>query len=619
MRLCRHVVIALVVLFSASALAATTPQTGWWWDPALNGTGWVIEYSPSQNQIFMAQFLYDSSGNATWLVSTGAYDLATSKYSGTWLKATGGQQLVGAYQQNGLTTVGTFSVQFQSATTATMTRTDGSQISLQRFSFTASTTPAAPQAGAPQSGWWWPDPAGPFVNTLYGSGTGYGMEFQGNGVFFVGYAYDAAGNPVWYLATGTATSPTTYTGTWDVYAGGPQLNTPEGTTAAHKVGSAAPLKLTFTDSAHAVMAIGTNPEVDIPLVRFFDPPSTTVQSVSVTPASASVAAGATTTLTATATLSDSTKIDITKVASWSSNAAATATVSSSGLVTGVAGGVANITATYNLVSSSAAVSVNSSGTYCALANNTTATTTTTSGCTLLSRDTTSCLASRLSQGLTGAWLKFSCRVTLKKTTVNGQSVVQLTTDGQPDYKSNYFAASNACHTTFNPSFPDPNSISAQNYTMNLPAVPNTQTQAMGLGVVGFAVNGVSLFDNQAAPGDDIYKESGSFDQCQGHPQNNGVYHYHSEPYAISSNDSSLIGVMRDGYFVYGRKDFDGSTPTLDSAGGHTGTTPDSPITAVYHYHLNLQTSTTTGTAGQTVWFITTGTYKGSPGTCSGGC
>ncbi len=77
--------------------------------------------------------------------------------------------------------------------------------------------------------------------------------------------------------------------------------------------------------------------------------------------------------------------------------------------------------------------------------------------------------------------------------------------------------------------------------------------------------------------------------------------------------------MRDGYFVYGRKDSDGSTPTLDSFGGHTGTTPDSPITPVYHYHLNLQTSTTSGTAGQTVWFITTGTYKGQPGSCSGGC
>src|SRR5205823_11194833 len=101
---------------------------------------------------------------------------------------------------------------------------------------------------------------------------------------------------------------------------------------------------------------------------------------------------------------------------------------------------------------------------------------------------------------------------------------------------------------------------------------------------------VALFSNVAAPGDDIYLEAATFDPCRAHPTQTGVYHYHSEPYAISSNDSNLIGVMRDGYFVYGRKDADGSTPALDAAGGHTGTTPDS-ATPVYHYHVNLQTST----------------------------
>ena len=189
----------------------------------------------------------------------------------------------------------------------------------------------------------------------------------------------------------------------------------------------------------------------------------------------------------------------------------------------------------------------------------------------------------------------------------------MATDSQPDYPSNYFPTSNPCYAAYSPSFPDPNQITAQSLTINVPLAPDTTQTAMGLGPVGVAVNGVAIFDNQAAPGDDIFTESASFDECQGHPAPGGTYHYHSEPYAISSNDSALIGVLKDGYFVYGRLDADGSTPTLDAAGGHTGTTPDSPNTPVYHHHVNLQISTNTGTAGDRVEFITTGKYAGTPG------
>jgi hypothetical protein len=97
-----------------------------------------------------------------------------------------------------------------------------------------------------------------------------------------------------------------------------------------------------------------------------------------------------------------------------------------------------------------------------------------------------------------------------------------------------------------------------------------------------------------------------------------MYHYHSEPYSISYNDSNFIGVFRDGYPLYGRKDMDGSTPTVDAYGGHTTVTADSPSTPVYHYHLNLQTSTASTSAGKQEWFLTTGTWRGSAtGSCTG--
>src|ERR1043165_560780 len=49
---------------------------------------------------------------------------------------------------------------------------------------------------------------------------------------------------------------------------------------------------------------------------------------------------------------------------------------------------------------------------CALAANTTATSTVNAGCALLERDTSSCREAREEIGLSGFWLKFSCRVTI---------------------------------------------------------------------------------------------------------------------------------------------------------------------------------------------------------------
>ena len=135
-----------------------------------------------------------------------------------------------------------------------------------------------------------------------------------------------------------------------------------------------------------------------------------------------------------------------------------------------------------------------------------------------------------------------------------------------------------------------------------------------MGVIAIALNGVVIYSNQAAPGDDIFNEVFTFDQCTGHPVPSGQYHYHLEPPAISVESSALIGFMRDGFPIYGIKDADGSTPTLDSAGGHTGTTVDSPSSSVYHYHAATQTDGT-----NSGYFISTGYYKGTKGACSTGC
>lgn len=253
---------------------------------------------------------------------------------------------------------------------------------------------------------------------------------------------------------------------------------------------------------------------------------------------------------------------------------------------------------------------------CMLSANTSATTTVnTNGCAVLTRNTDGCKAARMAAGLSGVWLKFSCRVNLSK---NGNVSATGTADGQPDYKSFYFSTNHPCYQAWPQGTRNPNTLSAKSYTVSFPASPNTTATSMnGNGVVGLAVNGIPIFGNFAAPGDDIFQEAMTFDKCGGHPQNSGSYHYHSEPYAITQNDANLVGVLRDGYPLYGRKDADGSTPTLDEYGGHTSVTADSAGQAVYHYHVNPQTSTNAGTLGQTQYFLTKGSWRGSPGTCTG--
>ena len=80
-------------------------------------------------------------------------------------------------------------------------------------------------------------------------------------------------------------------------------------------------------------------------------------SIAVVPSNALVNIGAPVQLTATGTFSDGTLHDLTKSATWSSSNTGVATVSATGLVTGVAAGDLTIAATYNSTTGSDAVTV----------------------------------------------------------------------------------------------------------------------------------------------------------------------------------------------------------------------------------------------------------------------
>ena len=80
-------------------------------------------------------------------------------------------------------------------------------------------------------------------------------------------------------------------------------------------------------------------------------------------------------------------------------------------------------------------------------------------------------------------------------------------------------------TAYTGAIQNPNTLSVHSYTINFATSPNTTaTPMMGIAVVGLAVNGVPIFGNFAAPGDDIFFEAMTFDRCGGHPEGTGVYH-----------------------------------------------------------------------------------------------
>ena len=86
-------------------------------------------------------------------------------------------------------------------------------------------------------------------------------------------------------------------------------------------------------------------------------PNATLQSITITPASPAVQVGQTLQLTATGNFSDGTHSDLTGTSTWISTTPNFATVNNAGVVTGVAAGTANITATQGSVSANASVVV----------------------------------------------------------------------------------------------------------------------------------------------------------------------------------------------------------------------------------------------------------------------
>ena len=196
--------------------------------------------------------------------------------------------------------------------------------------------------------------------------------------------------------------------------------------------------------------------------------------------------------------------------------------------------------------------------------------------------------------------------------LSGTNVV-IETTGRPNHKSTYWGTSNALYLS------EPTvSMTAGGATLitgydasgslTVPQNPSfaSKTTATSLNHVGIAVSGAAIFNDSEGNGP-LSSAAGSLDWCGAHI-GPSVYHYHLEPKAFSYDDSNLVGVIADGYFIYGRKcSSTGTYPTdLDASHGHTSTTPYS-TTAKYHYHISSTLYSTTGS-----YVVFAGPYKGTP-------
>ncbi|MFO1004258.1 MAG: YHYH protein, partial [Planctomycetaceae bacterium] len=152
-------------------------------------------------------------------------------------------------------------------------------------------------------------------------------------------------------------------------------------------------------------------------------------------------------------------------------------------------------------------------------------------------------------------------------------------------------------TAIFPNSGNPNRIEVQKFRFQLPLEPklNDHITRLPMGPIGTAVNGVVYFNPFEQGGMNAVEGYSEvwLDSCCGHPQQNGVYHYHKYPVCVKSpfkdngkQHSPVIGFAFDGFPIYGPYESDGLMAkdaagqlTLDACNGHTDSVRG------YHYHV----------------------------------
>ncbi len=178
------------------------------------------------------------------------------------------------------------------------------------------------------------------------------------------------------------------------------------------------------------------------------------------------------------------------------------------------------------------------------------------------------------------------------------SEITIESNALPNHTSPYWATTNSLYidpVIANEAQMSPGTIRAGSYTLTVPAAPQkaSRTSATGLGAIGISTTGAPIFNDQEGPNISLSTNVASgFDYAGGHMGPTG-YHYHLEAADVSENtllshdDEKLVGILQDGFLLYGRKcSASGEYPDdLDESGGHLSSTQHSDREEFYHYHI----------------------------------
>ena len=160
---------------------------------------------------------------------------------------------------------------------------------------------------------------------------------------------------------------------------------------------------------------------------------------------------------------------------------------------------------------------------------------------------------------------------------------------------------------------NPNRITAQTISVTVPAEPAVASSpsCLPMGAIGIMTTGVVVFNGLDAGGRDAVAHEIQ-DHCSGHPQPQGVYHYHSGSGCFDdggNGHSALLGYALDGFGIYGSRGERGvelATADLDECHGHTHEIEwDGETVERYHYHLTAD------------YPYTLGCFRGTPTSVAG--
>ncbi len=149
---------------------------------------------------------------------------------------------------------------------------------------------------------------------------------------------------------------------------------------------------------------------------------------------------------------------------------------------------------------------------------------------------------------------------------------------------------------------NPNSIREYNVMYVFPATPTEKAapECLPMGIIGISLSGVAIFNGLDAAGRDAPAHE-ILDKCNGHPERDGVYHYHDLSPCLTSaakgSGPQLIGYALDGFGIFSNIE-NGKEITnadLDECHGRTSEIEwDGKKIMLYHYYFTREYPYTLG-------------------------